>query len=406
MEEVALRTLLLTLSLGLVPIWFYKVHSKPKKIKSPSVQGFIGYLGIVLILWLNPVYTVAQFTDHVSDSMRLAIDTVQACGEALLYTLYLLIIASYNSKKPRISRNWIVLLGVCNMAAELFLRLLQYQEFSTVLIHHRSTWLVLGAAAMSVIRSIWIVLCFSLVVESGKALEGISYIETRDVQLSYRFFMLQTVLILISVLVHYVRCLATLCTVLFGGETAETLTNSYMEHQSLASLSYLPFCILMIMYVHLPALVHGTFRQKGYLVREAASHSSRGSLFCVETSSLMVELAWQAYFDPVGQPSTDGHGELNLGVYDFELVAMLREELIGTNVIIIRNKKRIVIAFRGSTNRKNWLTNLRANQENIQVVGSTSGRSCWKTIKHWMSGIPILNMAIPRVHSGIYLVDY
>jgi hypothetical protein len=127
-------------------------------------------------------------------------------------------------------------------------------------------------------------------------------------------------------------------------------------------------------------------------------------LFCVETSKLMMELSWQAYFDPPGSPSPFGDGELQLEQYGYELVAQLKSAKTDTYAIVAVSAatNRLVVAFRGTTSKQNWISNLKFHQEVLFISskGKVSGRTCIEKMKDFAAKIPILNMALPSVHSG------
>ncbi|KAJ0401596.1 hypothetical protein P43SY_008671 [Pythium insidiosum] len=65
---------------------------------------------------------------------------------------------------------------------------------------------------------------------------------------------------------------------------------------------------------------------------------------------------------------------------------------------------RLVIAFRGTTSKLNWKSNLKFHQEVLWIKskGKIRGRTCMEKVKDGLAKIPILNMALPRVHSGFW----
>jgi predicted lipase len=74
-------------------------------------------------------------------------------------------------------------------------------------------------------------------------------------------------------------------------------------------------------------------------------------------------------------------------------------------VAINQEKKRLVIAFRGTTSKQNWKSNLQFHQEVLWIKsrGIQTGRTtCTDCIKNIAAKIPLLKMALPRVHSGFY----
>ena len=116
-------------------------------------------------------------------------------------------------------------------------------------------------------------------------------------------------------------------------------------------------------------------------------------------------MAYQAYFDPPGCPSSSGYGELSLERYGFELITHLRSNLTDTHVIVAwsqENHLRLVISFRGTTSKENWKSNLRADQKVLWIKsrGLRCRKSLLEKVKDFAAKIPLLNMALPRVHRG------
>uniref|UniRef100_K3WU34 Fungal lipase-type domain-containing protein n=1 Tax=Globisporangium ultimum (strain ATCC 200006 / CBS 805.95 / DAOM BR144) TaxID=431595 RepID=K3WU34_GLOUD len=269
---------------------------------------------------------------------------------------------------------------------------------------------------------VWLVWITRIGWQTGVYLRQLPYMSTRFQQLSYRFLSLETILILIYVMVlSGVQVFFLLQTwYLMGYEpfiqsAVHTFAKSHSGRPSLGKLIFLSVYVYLVMFVHLPPESGdsmGLLATTAYHVEEKPRVDHYGfltpdsHLFCVETATWLLEIAWQAYFDPPGRPSPSGYGELDLEPYGFDLVTHLRSSLTDTHVVVALNqdRTRLVVAFRGTTSRENWKSNLRFHQKVLWMKsrGRWRQRTCMEATKDFLSKIPLLNMALPRVHSGFW----
>ncbi|CAM9778960.1 unnamed protein product, partial [Laminaria digitata] len=100
------------------------------------------------------------------------------------------------------------------------------------------------------------------------------------------------------------------------------------------------------------------------VVRRYKDSNELSPLFCVETSCTLVEVAWQAYYDPhrVNLADFVAPGRQDLSYLGLELVAYFIDEETETRAILCRGKDRLVLAFRGTARVENLLTDLKFHQ--------------------------------------------
>ncbi|CAB1115182.1 unnamed protein product [Ectocarpus sp. CCAP 1310/34] len=86
-------------------------------------------------------------------------------------------------------------------------------------------------------------------------------------------------------------------------------------------------------------------------------------LFCVETAAWLLELAWEAYNDPIGfeNPNNYHFGVADFARMGFELVRHIHNVQHDTHCFILKDvpRGRLVVTFRGSVGTKHWMDNLR-----------------------------------------------
>ncbi|KAE9130000.1 hypothetical protein PF010_g3979 [Phytophthora fragariae] len=270
----------------------------------------------------------------------------------------------------------------------------------------------------------WLVWIMTVGARSGRHLKALPYMATRFKQLSYRFLVLETLLIFVYVFVlSAVQIFYLTKTWYFAGydafiqDAVHTFAKMHTGHPSLGKFLFLSVYVYLVMFVHLPPLAGdstGLLASTAFTVDEKPRVDSYGfltpesNLFCVETSGWLLELAYQAYFDPPGCPSPSGYGELTLERYGFELITHLRSNLTDTHAVVAwsqEDHRRLVISFRGTTSKENWRSNLRADQHVLWIKsrGLRWRRTCLEKVEDVAAKIPLLNMALPRVHRGFWI---
>ncbi|CAM9688099.1 unnamed protein product, partial [Ectocarpus sp. 12 AP-2014] len=94
-------------------------------------------------------------------------------------------------------------------------------------------------------------------------------------------------------------------------------------------------------------------------------------LFCVETAAWLLELAWEAYNDPIGfeNPNNYHFGVADFARMGFELVRHIHNVQHDTHCFILKDvpRRRLVVTFRGSVGTKHWMDNLRFLQTEFNM---------------------------------------
>ncbi|OQR97938.1 hypothetical protein ACHHYP_09435 [Achlya hypogyna] len=413
MSQIVGRTVLLLMTLVALPAWARAVP--PPRLR---IQSQLFLVLSVLALWQNPVYVVAQWFGGVSDAVRLAANLVQAWAGAAFRGLWLLILEHPASAQ----RRWSKLLFVAGFGA---LQSLQSALRLPSLGHEalvETAYIVAGVAVLG-LNWAWLVWVWRVGAGSAAALRTVGYMATRHDQLSFRFLVFESLLLLLDVLllsvVHAGQLVAAVASPEAQASVAALRRACVLALSAMGTdvpqLSFVVFFAVLVgltLWVHHPApritATSRLFASTAFYVHER-HRPARRPVFCLETAEWLVQLAWQAYFDPLGNPSASGAGTQSLEAFGFELVAHLRHDLVDTHALVCVNRvsKQLVVAFRGSVSKAHWKTNLRFHQVPLfltALAGRSRGRrrSCKELLQHCAARIPILNLALPRVHSGFW----
>lgn len=440
MSELIVRAAFLLTSLFALPCWLIAVMNA----QGPSwqedlmpVQKWVLALGVVLMLWQNPIYAVSELSKSVSLRTRFVAEVCESFAEAFFYVFWLNLLDQHgnplkNRLVPKLLFGLVLLSVDTGMTVIRMPALFDSNGSGGGNGHHLSSamlkrekddelFALLGFVRIAMLLG-WVLWIARIGWRTGVYLRQLPYMSSRFQQLSFRFLFLETLLILIYVLVLSGVQVFYLCQTwyLMGyGPFIQSAVHTFVKYHSgrpsLGELIFLSVYVYLVMFVHLPPATgegSGLLATTAFHVEERPRVDKYGfltpdsHLFCVETATWLLEIAWQAYFDPPGRPSTSGYGELALEPYGFELITHLRSSLTDTHVVVALNhdQKRLVIAFRGTTSRENWKSNLRFHQKVLWVKsrGRWRKRTCMEATKDFLSKIPLLNMALPRVHSGAY----
>ncbi|CAM9150180.1 unnamed protein product, partial [Ectocarpus sp. 12 AP-2014] len=286
---------------------------------------------------------------------------------------------------------------------------------------HMFAW---AAAARIFMVRVWVVWMLFRMYTSGRLLRKLPYVPNRFRQLSYRFFGLQALLLsIVYVMFMLWRLIDTLNDDAGEQSLAAQLMLSVKTRQDhLATVLTLCAYTLQLFVLFLPSSfkeskffrniavrfvyfeeqlpiairnsrergVHG--RARGGKSRKEDSIFQGAALnrgehpktspwddgkedekpvFCVETAAWLLELAWEAYADPIGfkNPHNYHIRAQRLARMGFELVRHIHNVEHDTNCFILKDvpRGRLVVSFRGSVGTKHWMDNLRFFQTEFNL---------------------------------------
>ncbi|ETV85361.1 hypothetical protein, variant [Aphanomyces astaci] len=437
-SELALRTMLVVATLVWLPYWTYHTFERSSSSSVRPIQTRVLWLGLVLLVYQNPIFMFAQWFQSVSDATRFASDMCEAVATASWRVTWLFLM----DHPLNASTSWCVskslAFGLVQVATAASMCILRFPQLFAIG-QHETLFILLGVMGIGLTWT-WLLWLRSICRRTMATLnDKLLYMTSRDHQLSYRFLFLELVLVMLYVggtSVGHVAMLLREWVVYGTAPFLQAAVSSFstrvvpLEHELFVSM-----VVYMAMVAHLPPAASASSTARFY-IEEAHAEASRqqqyplasshhhnhhfhtrqndhediSNVFCLETAEWLVQLAWQAYMDPLGNPSASGNGVQALETFGFDLIVHLRHELLDTQAIVCmhRTKKRLVVAFRGSVSKAHWKTNLRFHQvplwiHSLQGFNRHSRRStCNDRALRWASRVPVLNLALPRVHSGFW----
>jgi hypothetical protein len=429
LSELVLRLTLLILICLALPLWYRSVPSPWLRI-----QTYVFILGLILLVWLNPIFTIAQWNARVSNMTRLASDMTQALSNTCFRIWWLCVMSYPSSTHNHVCCRWIAArttFGVISSAIQISAAVLRLPSdtMPSPFVYAVLEFLSIG------LTWLWLFWLVRLSIATSITLTSLDYMTSRHEQLSYRFLFLESILMYIYLFLESLLRVTFLIYRWWLDGTDAFIdacvhASSVDDHvPPLEKAMYLSIVVFLILWVHLPArertigpaaTTHPSSRwlsstafyvQEHHCVNAYGQWMREGPIFCLETAEWLVQLAWQAYFDPMGHPTRSGAGLQTLETYGFELVCHLRHELLDTYAIVCFHpvKQRLVVAFRGSVSKAHWKTNMRFHQVPLfmkecrkhDARHHQDGRqTCRDKLQNCLAQMPVVNLALPRVHSG------
>ena len=247
---------------------------------------------------------------------------------------------------------------------------------------------------------IWALWWFVTLYRARRALSRLPYMNTRYLQLSYRFFLLQATLVTVYYVSQYGFVIYILSPGGDGGVTGLTdniNTLFRQQTQLFGKVLFLTVYAFSLAFLFLPAgfmenklatALRATYvvtedeRQEVVAKRKSTIRSlnkvmlinnlvikAKPEVFCVDRALALHDVAFEAYYDPPGMP-TDGLGKMDLGRHGYELVDALVEK--ATFVVIARHResRRLCIAFRGTVFKTiaHWKTNFKYGMKDVDIL--------------------------------------
>ncbi|CAM9850426.1 unnamed protein product [Chrysoparadoxa australica] len=331
--------------------------------------------------------------------------------------------------------------------------LIRLRVFGVVITFHKA-YLCLSLAA-GIVTLGWVSWYTVATFRTGRLLKGQPVNKTRRQQLYYKLMLLNSMLLVLlmaiglgSSVIRFIRYLVSHASLeslessVFGVLGTEVnLTTSWArgQYSSAGQLIYVS-CIVYIWALSFLPPSHSPQRRHDRLFinleRDIPPRSIQGKtppVFCLETALFLCEVAWQAYYDPHETVLDDfvAPGRQDLSYLGVTLVEYIFDEESEIKVIIARGADRLVLAFRGTANATNLVSDLKLAQVPLRrsharprrgkgrarspspvplssCDGSSDGDddeskelcglgSCAKAM---LQRIPLANQALPRVHMG------
>lgn len=404
-------------------ISFIYVMNRQKK-KWLTEQKWVCYYLSALILFINPIYCVIIWQQNVSPTIVFAFYFFDAMGQAAFFVVWLLF--ADNISRKAVSHLQFygpkVLIGFSIFSMTVVALVYQFPNVSPAgsLNGERSpvqaviNWtpqLQLSFTAVSiaqlVLMIIWTVYWLVTLVSTGRQLRNLPYMNTRYLQLSYRFFLLQAYLLAAYFVFQYCFIIYFLLreTATGGVRSIVELTDylnalSRQQTQLFGKVVFLTVYALVLTFLFLPAsLVDNdlaTALASTYVLTEKemkhveksrrlaisnVSHvlagvvqkivDAKAEVFCVETALTFCNISFESYYDSESLKTVAGYDTklMDLANYDYELVDIIYRPDHETFCVIARHKSlnKLIVCFRGTSCKQHWTDNLNYTQRELDL---------------------------------------
>lgn len=412
---------------------YLTIMYRHKKKWLPEQRWLVIYL-IGLIFYQNPIYcSISASSSSVENASSVFGSYVfDAIGQCTLFFIWLTYAASIFKKA---TNKWLfygpkaimcLFIFICNLV------MISYQFPTVTKSHGRdpvqavSEWsseerssFTFFSVSFILLQWIWTILLCVLLYRSWKKLNELPYMNTRYIQLSYRFFLIQVTLVLSFYILQYSFVIYLLNYEMDAGHSATSFAdniNTLVRQQTQLSgrLLFLTVYTLILCFLYLPVSIFGekvdflaaTFASTFVITEDELEEmtkirklqlrrrpelinnitNTKSSVYCIEIALEMCNICYEAYYDLQGFPLTassytketvvtdpnSSSKYLDTSQYDYQLLERIHEESTETFCVILKHTKsqRIVVAFRGSTCQKHWESNLNYTKKYMDFSSS------------------------------------
>jgi hypothetical protein len=366
-----------------------------------SEQKWICFYLVALILFINPFYCIIVWFQYVPIEAVFAFYTSDLLGQAAFFVVWLLFADSYRRKSSSrlVFYGPKVLLGAGIFVMSLTMLVYQFPDIDDQgKLNQRSAvsavqdWsdelkrtFVGVSVALLILVSIWAIWWLTTLYLTGRALQRLPYMNTRYIQLSFRFFTLQALM----VAVYYVFQIGAVIFFLLKYAAAGIMTTTDVtgiintltrqQTQIFGKVVFLSVYAIVMAFLFLPADIvdqsWATALASTFVVtekemrdtvktRKAAikdlEHLTAGVLaqvvhakpevFCVDIALNLCNISFEAYYDPEGVKTVSGYDTkpMELEKHGWKLVDVHYNPEHETFCYIARHlyAKKMVVCFR------------------------------------------------------------
>lgn len=370
---------------------------------------------VCIILYQNPIYIIVNF--HATAVGAFLAYFISDLAQACLLVVWLLFADSVHLQEMSPLRFYApkVLAGLAIFLANLIVLSFQFPSFSPESgrnpVESVYNWrsgdklLFIGASmCFLVLFWLWALVWFATIYLSQQKLDSLSYMSTRYLQLSFRFFFMQATLVTVYYILQYAATIYFISVSQPFKQNVTTLTDNInvlfrQQTQLFGKTLFLTVYGAILAFLFLPADILGydmaaslaatyavsikeqellvrkrkrTIRKQSVLMNQVVS--VKPHIFCVDLALSLLEVAFEAYNDSDGKQR---HGYLvreravaaNLQPFGYSLVEIVEDKTLDILLLVARHteSKRLVFAFRGTRSTKNMGNNLDYAQKDVDI---------------------------------------
>lgn len=414
--------ILLFVVLGTLVSFIY-VMVKQKK-KWLTEQKWVCYYLAALVLFINPIYCVIIWEPDISPAVVFAFYFFDAMGQSSFLVVWLLFADNINRKAMSKWKFYFpkILIGFAIFAITLVGYVYQFPSVSpsystnsrrspVQAVINWSPDLQYSFTAVSIavllLMLLWVLYWLITLILTGRTLKSLPYMNTRYLQLSYRFFLLQAYLLAAYFVFQYCFVISFLLRERASGglrgivELTDYLNAlSRQQTQLFGKVVFLSVYALVLTFLFLPSslvdtnlatalastyvLTEKEMRRVEKSRRIAISNNThvlagvvqtivhaKAEVFCVETALSFCNLSFEAYYDSSQLKTEAGYDtkEMDLLKYGYVLIDIIYRPDHETFCIIARHEhlNKLVVCFRGTSCKKHWSDNLNYTQRELDL---------------------------------------
>lgn len=267
-----------TLFIGTVLIlgyWSYLIYFQLDKDRRKTAfieRNWLTIFLVGLLFYQNPIYCFAQYTSNTNVLAAFLSDCSVTFGEAVFFSVWLFFVDGFRSRDsvttwrfyaPKLAITAILLIGNFGMIALSFPSLFDKSRSPVLAIDDWSQELVNVYFAFAVFFTgalcLWFIYFFYLVYDTAKKFSNMVYLQHRYIQLSFRFFLLQAVLVITAYCIVYIATLVygLLKDIISSSTGIRTFTNNInhflmAQTQPFGKILFISFYAYITLYLHLP----------------------------------------------------------------------------------------------------------------------------------------------------------
>ncbi len=371
-------------------LYLYRRHQANKEIL-PEQKWIVYYLA-ALILFQNPIYCVICWSERPNENAVFAYYIVDSLSQTSFYVIWLLF---SDGLKRKLQQGWLFYLPKLAIGTMIFCAnvvILCYQFPSVTVNMSRDPLLavenwssdtksvfVAFSIAFLLLLWVWTIWWVLSMYFTGKALKMQRYMDTRYLQLSFRFFTLQATLVTLYYVFQYFVIIYFIISNSQDGwsddltVTADNINTLFRQQTSaFGKILFLSVYGVILCFFFLSADSAENKTQamlaQTYVVSEGEMKrivqirrkiikgmrsvgtliGAKAEVYCVDLALELMEVSYEAYYDPSGSTTESGFGIMNLERCGYILIDMKYYEPLDTVCYICRNvkSKRLVVAFR------------------------------------------------------------
>lgn len=407
----------------LVIFYYFKIIKKYKKKLLPEQKWIVYYL-ISVLLFQNPIYfIVVWLTSAPSPTTAYFAYTFSIVAQVGLFIIWLLFSDSLH-RKIKNTLYFYFPKALLPLLIFIFYQILLSDQFPSV--SHSSFSSKNSATSVEAVYNwsegkkvsfititifyivffaLWAIFWFVRLYLTGRKLNRLPYIMTRYLQLSFRFFTIQAVLVIIYFIFQYVSVVYFMTSKVQKNDKYSGLTsitdniNTILrqQFQLFGKTFFLTIYSFLLAFLFLPAdyftdknnqelkslfSASYTITERENLLMTLERKSSirklnkkfihqmmrtnelaqvKPNVFCVDIAIELRNLSFQSYYDPPDLDTFSGYGKLSLDSLGYELLGYIYDASFESYCIIVRKrtgKRQIVVSFRGTACKRQMEINL------------------------------------------------